>query len=237
MHEECLICKAALEYLDADERMTCERCRKQFQSKTRCVNGHFICDACHTTSSDDIRSICLRSVSKNPIEIMEEMMSLPSCHMHGPEHHIMVGSALLAAYKNAGGAIDLEATLEEMQKRGQQVPGGVCGFWGACGAGISAGMFLAIALKSTPLAREEWGYSNQMTARVLNAIGKQGGPRCCKRNAYLSILEAVQFVREKLDVDMETSPISCSRSQMNNQCKKEACLFYPNASNETRCLS
>lgn len=237
MHEECLICKAALEYLDADERMTCERCHKQFQSKTRCVNGHFICDACHTTAGDDIRSICLRSVSKNPIEIMEEMMSLPSCHMHGPEHHIMVGSALLTAYKNAGGAIDLEAALEEMQKRGQQVPGGACGFWGACGAGISAGMFLAIALKSTPLAKEEWGYSNQITARVLNAIGKQGGPRCCKRNAYLSILEAVQFVGENLGIHMATGPLSCSRSQMNNQCKKEACLFYPNTSNETRCLS
>ncbi|MCQ2563482.1 MAG: DUF5714 domain-containing protein [Mogibacterium sp.] len=28
-------------------------------------------------------------------------MSMPFCHMHGPEHHVMVGSALLTAYKQA----------------------------------------------------------------------------------------------------------------------------------------
>ena len=26
------------------------------------------------------------------------MMAQPFCHMHGPEHHIMVGMALLTAY-------------------------------------------------------------------------------------------------------------------------------------------
>jgi hypothetical protein len=103
---------------------------------------------------DSIIAICLNSKSDNPIEILEEMMSMPSCHMHGPEHHTMVGSALLTAYKNAGGEIDLESALGEMQKRGKQVPGGACGFWGACGAGISTGMFISIALKATPLAGE-----------------------------------------------------------------------------------
>ena len=58
--------------------------------------------------------------------------------MHGPEHHIMVGAALLTAYKNAGGEIDLQQALVEMMSRGRSVPGGACGFWGACGAGISA---------------------------------------------------------------------------------------------------
>jgi len=31
----------------------------------------------------------------------------------------------------AGGEIDLENALVEMQSRGKSVPGGVCGFWGA----------------------------------------------------------------------------------------------------------
>ena len=156
MKEECLICKAPLEYLETDEVMECELCHKKQNSKTRCVNGHFVCDECHTSGMDEIISICFNSNSKNPVTIMEEMMSMPSCHMHGPEHHTMVGSALLTAYKNAGAEIDLKVALYEMQKRGKQVPGGVCGFWGACGAGISTGIYFAIALKSTPLAQEEW---------------------------------------------------------------------------------
>jgi len=229
MSEECLICKAHLEYLDTDEEMECELCHKKQNSKTRCVNGHFVCNKCHTNGIDNIISICLNSNSLNPIEILEDMMCLPFCHMHGPEHHTMVGSVLLTAYKNAGGNIDLNAALYEIQKRGGQVPGGACGFWGACGAGISAGMFISIVLNSTPLSKEAWGLSNQMTARALDAIGKNGGPRCCKRDSYLSIIEAVKFAKEKLGVHMELNEISCSRSHMNNQCLQKECRFYKNS--------
>ena len=145
-------------------------------------------------------------------------MAMPSCHMHGPEHHTMVGSALLTAYKNAGGDVDLKAALYEMQKRGKQVPGGACGFWGACGAGVSTGMYISIALKSTPLAKEAWGLSNQMTARALKAIGEHGGPRCCKRDSYLAIVEAILLTEEKLGIQMASEQITCSRSHLNNQC-------------------
>lgn len=216
MNDECLICKAPLEYLNADEEMECVLCHKKQYSKTRCVNGHFVCDECHTSGMDSI------------IAILEKMMSMPSCHMHGPEHHTMVGSALLTAYKNAGGEIDLSSALGEMQKRGKQVPGGACGFWGACGAGISTGMFISIALKVTPLAGEAWGLSNQMTARALDAIGKNGGPRCCKRDSYLAIIEAVKFTSEKLHIDMKLNSVVCSRSHLNNQCRQEKCHFHKN---------
>ena len=153
-------------------------------------------------------------------------MDMPACHMHGPEHHTMVGSALLTAYKNAGGEIDLKSALYEMQRRGRQVPGGVCGFWGACGAGISTGMYLSIALNATPLAKEAWGLANQLTAKALDAIGKNGGPRCCKRDSYLAIIEAVRFTKEKLGVEMALSDITCARSHLNNQCLQNECPFY-----------
>ena len=122
MNEECLICKAPLEYLDTAEVMECELCHKKQSSKTRCVNGHFVCDECHTSGMDEMISICFHSNFKNPIDIMEEVMSMPSCHMHGPEHHTMVGSALLTAYKNAGGDIDLKSALYEMQMRRSKSP-------------------------------------------------------------------------------------------------------------------
>jgi hypothetical protein len=121
------------------------------------------------------------------VEIIDKMMALPFCHMHGPEHHVMVGSALLTAYKNAGGEIDLELALKEMMNRGKSVPGGACGFWGACGAGISSGMFVSIISGSTPLAQEPFALSHKMTAKSLGAIGENGGPRCCKRDSYISM--------------------------------------------------
>ena len=225
MNEECLICKAPLEYLQDDEPMECAICHKTEPSKTRCKNGHYVCNNCHTQGMDSIFGLCLAETSRDPIAILEKMMSLPFCHMHGPEHHVMVGAALLTACKNAGGEIDLSNALREMYARGKAVPGGVCGFWGACGAGISAGQFLSIVTGATPLAVESWGLSNRMTSRALESIGKVGGPRCCKRDSYLAVLAAIDFTEEHLNIHMEKSKPVCSRSKINNQCIGTRCPF------------
>jgi hypothetical protein len=137
----------------------------------------------------------------------------------------MVGAALLTAYKNAGGDIDLRSALAEMMNRGKRVPGGACGFWGACGAGISSGMFISIISKSTPLSEEPFALSHKMTAKSLTAIGEVGGPRCCKRDSYLSILSAIDFVKERFGIEMERPEIVCSHFTKNNQCIGERCPF------------
>lgn len=225
MNEECLICKAALEYLDSDEMMECAVCHKKEKSRTRCVEGHFVCSDCHMQGLDRIFGLCMSDASKSPLDILEKMMSMPLCHMHGPEHHVLVGAALLTAYKNAGGSIDLTKALQEIYSRGRAVPGGACGFWGACGAGISAGQFVSIITNATPLAEKPWGLSNQMTAKALESIGKAGGPRCCKRNSYLAILAAIDFAAEHLSVRMEKMTPICTRSHQNNQCIGKRCPF------------
>lgn len=225
MKEECLICKAPLEYLKEDMEMECEICHKKENSKTRCVKGHYVCSDCHTKGIDVLFGLCLGETSKDPIEILNKMMAREFCHMHGPEHHIMVGMALLTAYKNAGGDIALEKSLREMMNRGKAVPGGACGFWGACGAGLSSGMFVSILSGSTPLGKENFGLSHKMTSRALGAIGEIGGPRCCKRDSHLSILNAIDFVAENFGVKMETSKIICAYSAKNNQCIGTRCPF------------
>ena len=152
-------------------------------------------------------------------------MAEPFCHMHGPEHHFMVGAALLTAFKNAGGQVNLEEALKEMQNRTKSVPGGACGYWGACGAGISTGMFVSIILKASPLTQESWGQTILMTSRALEAIGKIGGPRCCKRDSYLAILSAIDFVKEHFGIEMESSEIVCIHSSKNSQCIGARCPF------------
>jgi hypothetical protein len=132
---------------------------------------------------------------------------------------------LLTAYKNAGGDIDLSGSLSEMMSRGRSVPGGACGFWGACGAGISSGMFVSIISKSTPLAGQPFALSHKMTAKSLERIGEIGGPRCCKRDSFLSILAAVDFVKEQFGVEMEKREVVCGYSAQNNQCIGKRCPF------------
>ena len=167
----------------------------------------------------------MTETSKDPVAIIEKMRQMPFCHMHGPEHHVMAGSALLTAYKNAGGDIDLHGALIEMMNRGKSVPGGACGFWGACGAGISSGMFISIISKSTPLANEPFSLSHKMTAKSLEKIGEIGGPRCCKRDSFLSILAAVDFVKDHFSIEMENPEVVCRFSAQNNQCIGKRCPF------------
>ena len=111
----------------------------------------------------------------------------------------MVGSALLVAYKNAGGEIDLPEALLEMMNRGKAVPGGACGFW---------------------------GLANKMTSKALDAIGSIGGPRCCKRDSYMAIISAIDYVAENFNIQMEKPVIKCIHSDKNNQCIKERCPFH-----------
>ena len=227
MNDECLICRSPLVYLKTGEEMTCAVCRRKENSRTRCANGHYVCNDCHMAGLDAVLALCLKETTKNPIKIIEKMMALPFCHMHGPEHHVMVGAALLTAYRNAGGVISLEQALEEMISRGKSVPGGACGFWGACGAGISSGMFVSIISGSTPLSQEPFSLSHQMTAKSLAAIGETGGPRCCKRDSFLAILAAVDFTKEHFGIQMEKPEVVCRYSSRNNQCIGKRCPFSP----------
>ena len=64
MKEECLICKAPIEYLERDEEMECLICHKKEMSKTRCVNGHYVCSECHMSGMDSIIAMCLNEKSK-----------------------------------------------------------------------------------------------------------------------------------------------------------------------------
>ncbi len=176
-------------------------------------------------NDNNVKNLCLAEISKNPVKILLNLANNLKCPVHNPIHHILVGSALLTAYKNAGGDIDLEKALEELKTRAMQVPGGACGYWGACGAAISSGMFVSIVTGSNPLKNEEWKLSNLMTASSLGAIGEIGGPRCCKRNSYMAITEAVKFAKENLGVEMELSKIKCIHFSENSQCIGERCPF------------
>ncbi len=225
MKQECIICGAPLQYLETDDCMECAICHKKEKSKTRCIHGHYVCNECHMEGMDTIIGQCLNEKSKNPVEILKKLMDQPFCHMHGPEHHVMTGASLLTAYKNAGGDIDLKQALVEMTNRGKSVPGGSCGFWGACGAGISAGMFVSIISNSTPLTVEPFGLSHFMTAKALEQIGIVGGPRCCKRDSFLSVLAAIDFVRQHFQITMEQSEVICSYAAQNNQCIGKRCPF------------
>lgn len=172
---------------------------------------------------------CLHEKSKNPIDIFYNIAQKDFVRIHGPEHHVLDGAALLTAFYNAGGQIDLQTSLNEIMKRGLQMPGATCGMWGVCGAVSSMGAALSIMDGTGPLSLDDsWGKHMEFTSKALHSLSQVGGPRCCKRDAFLSFQKAIQYVNENYDVELEASNIKCCFSEKNEQCIKGKCPFYKN---------
>jgi len=170
---------------------------------------------------------CLQETSKNPAEIFMKIANRDFIRIHGPEHHILDGAVLLTAYHNAGGGVDLANSLEELARRGAAMPGAICGQWGVCGAVSSVGAALAIIDGTGPLSEDgTWGKHMLYTSRALGRLAEVGGPRCCKRDAFLALQEAVSFVNVNYETKLEQSDFKCSYSSQNQQCIKLRCPFY-----------
>ena len=165
-----------------------------------------------------IKSEVLKHRSLNPIEIVKTIMHNDYVNIHGSEHHFLDGAAFIVAYKNAGGNIDLVYALDELANRTIKMPGAMCGQWGICGSTASVGAALSIIHKTGPLSNDDF-YKQHMeyTSSVISAMSKIGGPRCCKRNAFLSLSYAVKFVKEKYSIDMQIDEIKCEFTGFNQQ--------------------
>lgn len=225
----CLVCGEPLEYWEEAQEVTCHICGKKETGHSICVAGHYVCDACHRSGGvDHVMECCLKSASKNPIQLAMELMDDRSIYPNGPEHHTLVGAVLLTAYANAGGGIDLERALAELRKRSMLVPGGTCGFWGTCGAATSAGQFWSIVSGATPMTIESWAEAQRLTSRILGKLADVGGPRCCKRTGFTAILEAAAFAEEMRGVKMELpEKVVCHYFDRNKECRKKDCPFFP----------
>lgn|ERR1039457_2664126 len=223
----CLICGADLKYFDDYQTQTCYYCKDTFQSNVSCLNNHFVCDECHARSGIElIETYCNHSESINPLEMATEIMHSEKIKMHGNEHHFLVPAVLIAAYCNKTNDPSKSTKISIARKRAEKILGGFCGTHGNCGAGVGTGIFISVITNSTPLAKEEWSLSNLMTGKSLISIANHGGPRCCKRDSYLALNEAIMFLHDKLQVTLESSEIKCEFSENNKECLKSACVFY-----------
>ncbi len=225
----CLICGAGLAYSEKAQQVACTICAKKSFSNAQCNKGHFVCDNCHSLPALDlIEQTCQTSNESDPLRLADSLMKNPAIKMHGPEHHFLVPAALITAFCAVQGDKTKAEKLAVARKRAADVKGGFCGFHGTCGAAMGAGIACSVLTGATPLAGEERRLSNLMTAACLTAIGEAGGPRCCKRDTYLSLLVGSEFLNRHISADLPKgkSPL-CSFSARNGECLSADCRFFP----------
>lgn len=223
----CMLCGKPLVYKNEASVRRCSICGREFEANCACEDGHYVCDACHEAASIAFFvPMLLASREKDPLQLLEQVMALPQVHMHGPEHHVIVPCVLLTAYRNNGGALELERALREAVRRARQVPGGTCGYWGVCGAAAGAGIYMSILLGSSPTHREAWPIPQRLAADCLNALADVGGPRCCKRSSRIVITRAAAFTADWLGVEMPPGEIRCPYFRENRECISRGCPYF-----------
>lgn len=225
----CLVCGNELLYMPYATTQTCYYCGVTQETNLYCGHGHYVCDICHSgTANDLIERYCRNTDSVSPLAMAVTLMKNPLVKMHGPEHHFLIPAVLLTVFYNlqAGKSNDLTENLGQARKRAEVVKGGFCGLWGACGAAIGAGIFVSLITGATPLSDTERCLANGITAECLQVIAANGGPRCCKRETFWTILTAMKFVEREFGVLLPRElPEACSFSSVNKECMQGKCRF------------
>jgi hypothetical protein len=226
--EECGVCGKPLIYAAEPVTNKCVFCGKEEKARIYCPDGHFICDSCHSKKALDVlRQVLATTRSTDPSAILEQVVSHPSVPMHGPEHHVIVPAAIVTAVKNAGYPVP-ENAVEEAIERASKVPGGWCGLYGDCGAAVGLGIAVSVITGSTPLTGKPRTKALAATAFALSRM-LDDQPRCCKRASRMAIESAVEFLKDRLNIDLpRNGRVKCSYSARNQQCAKKDCPFYAN---------
>lgn len=225
----CLICSAELVYASETEMIPCAVCGIEAATTTWCKVGHYVCDSCHSLSANEwIEQLCLNSREEDPVLLADSLMKSPLVNMHGPEHHFLVPAVLLTTCYNVRNQVDKKKiALRKTRERAEKVLGGICGFWGTCGAAVGNGIFLSVYSDITPVSVADWRLANHLTADTLKIIADHGGPRCCKRDSFLAIQQAAKFIAQHLNIQLNiSSPILCDYSNLNKECLQGNCPFY-----------
>jgi hypothetical protein len=220
---DCLICGNEVDYMREPVNAICHYCGVEERTYFVCKDGHYVCNRCHTRDAIEIiENICRTTDLANPLAIAETIMEHPCIHMHGPEHHVLVPAALVAAYQNYIGERDKKPIIEAI-KRGSKVPGGYCGLYGACGAGVGIGIAMCVVLEATPLKPEERAHANRATSRTLNSIASAGGARCCKKATRISLEEGMKYLSDMFNLSWYEKAdfhVKCNYTQYNKECDR-----------------
>lgn len=223
----CMACGAPLEYSNEDREVRCEYCGGSFVTSVVCREAHFVCDACHAAQGlEVIERICLSTTETDMIALLRRIRRHEAMPLHGPEHHALVPGIILATFKNLGGDLSDEQIRTGI-RRGAQVPGGACGFMGACGAAVGVGIAFGIVLGSSPLAPVGRRIAQATTSEVLAQIAQLEAARCCQRECFVALVKAAELSRKSLPVTLQAAQtLDCEQIDLNDECVGPDCPLF-----------
>lgn len=223
----CSFCGTPLKLLPNAISARCMVCGERGRTRAWCTQGHFVCEDCRGSELWQlVAGLLEQEYPTDPVEIFLRMRESHDFPMHGPEHHPLVAAAFLVAYHTLHGEPAWPAILDAVQTAATQLPGGTCGFWGACSAGLSAGIAYCTILDSSPTDGAQRATAHQAVARILQRLGQFRGPRCCRRESLLALQTACELSATLLPHPVPTRyHVKCAQAADNPECLGPDCPF------------
>ena len=226
-HSDCLVCGSELRYFTSERPLFCYYCAQEKNANASCQNAHFVCDACHQHKGVAVmKKVCTEAATPDMITLMKKIRKQPAFSMHGPEHHAMVPGVILSAYRARGGRVGKKDIITAIE-RGSKVPGGVCGFWGSCGAAVGAGIAFAVIVEASPLTPKKRQMAQGVTARILAKIAEITAGRCCQRETVIALKQVAAMSKEVFGLSLLADDVlQCDQYPLNRECVRKACPFW-----------
>ncbi|NDY72446.1 DUF5714 domain-containing protein [Desulfobacter hydrogenophilus] len=224
---DCMLCGKPLVYLKEDRLEVCVFCKNEYLANAVCEDGHFVCDHCHGEDMVDVvKHICAHTDATDMIDLMNQLRSHQSFPLHGPEHHFAVPGVITAVYRNLGGDItdkDITTAID----RGCSVPGGVCAFWGTCGAAVGAGIAFGVILKSTPLVPGARQIVQKVSEAIIHDLNQASAARCCQREVWTTFKAVARLSKIHLPLTLKAQgDVQCRQQGKNRECIREECPYF-----------
>lgn len=228
--EHCMVCGETLKYYERVEKFSCMYCGRTEEGYISCPKGHYICESCHNQDAMEIiEEVIFTTKSKDPSEIAEIVMTFPGLPMLGCHHAYIAGGALMAAIKNKGSREITNKNIKEVFKRTKrQAHGGYCGLTGVCGIVPAIGACFAVLTGSRCGKDEEQRITMDAITRVTSVITDLTGPSCCKAYVRASIEVAVEYLRERMGIElfMEKHKRCTYSSRHPHGCRGSRCPYF-----------
>lgn len=225
----CILCGEDLHNADKLEDRICDFCGQVKSIPVICESSHCICSDCLAMSPEEfVIDRCLKYKGINAIELAVEIMNSPVIRMHGAEHHFIVPAVLTTCLHNYHNSTeDLKERLNTIYRRASAETPRACSYdIGTCGAALGTGVFISNYINRELVDEDEWSLANKITAIALKKVADAGPPRCCKRDTYLSLQAAIDFMKENFAIELPYYEAKCTFSLRNRTCKHEECEFY-----------
>ena len=223
----CMVCGGALAYTTEARQHTCALCGRVQESAVACVQGHYVCDACHARDALQVLcNFCATTGETDMLALCSAIRRHPRIPLHGPEHHGMTAAVVMTAYRNAGGSVSA-ASLRTVVERAAAVPGGACAWLGACGAALGVGAAFAALTGADPLQAAQRCNVMRVVATILERIAVFDAPRCCQRECLVALQEAARLSHRYLPLPLAAERLEpCRQFGRNRECIGDRCPFW-----------